>query len=368
MCYSFFLFTYAHSLRFPCWNFNRSFEFPLELFSELSAVWKLWGGERIDPLLWTSPVPKAVTARGSTWAGSRLLLAGEVHCQALFLGVWIHIGEEFGHRIQHSLSSSWAALALMPRGPVAAAASFRFLCTAKYACKRPGFQQCCISIPQNRALKNASFFRHFEYFEQICHVFIHHFLIWNVLLSRKPFSWVLPRTTLLSTSSLLKGCPSLSTFSIAETLKGSQFIRLRLFAAQLVWNHLLYFFWDWFWEALMWLPAKMWIFCSGSVCIHVCAPLAAFKCFAQFQPNLMEFGGLANSKFPQGLSRRAEVEERCPTSAEEKTAMLYRDFMGCWWIRSGDSSHLSTPPRGLQSTHTPALVLVSVKLKESWIS
>lgn len=54
-------------------------------------VWKLWGGKRIDSLLWTTLVPKAVTARGSTWAGNRLLLAGKVHCQALFLGEWIHI-------------------------------------------------------------------------------------------------------------------------------------------------------------------------------------------------------------------------------------------------------------------------------------
>lgn len=153
MCYSFFLFTYAHSLRFPRWNFNRSFEFPFELFSELSAVWKLWGGERIDPLLWTSLVPKAVTVHVSTWAGNGLLLAGKVHCQALFLGVWIPIWKEFGDCVQLSLSSSWVVLAQMPKGPVRVAASFHFLCAARAALafqngNALAFQKCSASIAQ----------------------------------------------------------------------------------------------------------------------------------------------------------------------------------------------------------------------------
>lgn len=42
-------------------------------------MWKLWGGERTDPLFWTSLVPKALTVHVSTWAGKGLLLEGKVH-------------------------------------------------------------------------------------------------------------------------------------------------------------------------------------------------------------------------------------------------------------------------------------------------
>jgi len=63
------------------------------------------------------------------------------------------------------------------------------------------------------------------------------------------------------------------------------------------------------------------------VCIPVCIGLATFKCITQLQLNLIEGSSLKNSKFPQGLSRQAEVEERCPTSTEEKAAMLCRAFI-----------------------------------------
>lgn len=59
-------------------------------------------------------------AAGCSWQGR---LQGRKHCQALFLGVWIPIWKEFGDRVQLFLSSSWVALAQMPKGPVMVAAS-----------------------------------------------------------------------------------------------------------------------------------------------------------------------------------------------------------------------------------------------------
>lgn len=50
----------------------------------------------------------------------------------------------------------------------------------------------------------------------------------------------------------------------------------------------------------------------------VCISPATFKCVIQLQPNLTEESHLKNSKFPEGLSRQAKVEERCPTSTEAK--------------------------------------------------
>lgn len=91
---------------------------------------------------------------------------------------------------------------------------------------------------------------------------------------------------------------------------------------------------------------------TWSVCIPVCICLATYKCITQLQPNLIEDSSLKNSKFPQGLSRQAEVEERCPTSTEEKAAILCWAFIWCWRIHLGESTHLGTPPTGRTSIST----------------
>lgn len=125
-------------------------------------------------------------------------------------------------------------------------------------------------LKNSAPFKMLYFFRYFEYFEQICHIYIWQFLIWNVPLSQQPFSKILSGTIFLSSPAFLEDCPSLSTFSVAEILRGLWFIHLRL---AICWSAALnpsFSLKTWFWEALTWLPAKTWISCSQGACAYLC--------------------------------------------------------------------------------------------------
>lgn len=139
-------------------------------------MWKLWGGKRIDPLLWTSLVPKAVTVHVSTWAGSGLLLAGQVAGKEALPGF-----------VPGSLDSHMKGV----WGPCPTLSVFLLGCSSpdakgtSHGCRFTSFvqpkmlwlsrwkwsgfpevQRLCFSKPLC-PLKCCNFFRHFGYFEQI---------------------------------------------------------------------------------------------------------------------------------------------------------------------------------------------------------
>lgn len=85
-----------------------------------------------------------------------------------------------------------------------------------------------------------------------------------------------------------------------------------------------------------------------SMCIRVCLFLATFKCVIQLQPNLTGKSHLKNSKFPEGLNRQAEVEERCPTSTEEKPSCCAEPLLD-----AGESIWESTTSTSTQLLQQP---------------
>lgn len=350
MCYSFFLFTYAHSLWFPRWNFNRSFEFPLELFSELSAVWKLWSGKRIDPLPWPSLVPMGSGSACAHLGWQRAALGRERPLPGFVPG-----------SLDSHMKGVW--------GPHPALSVFLLGCFSPDAkgtnssCRFPSFSLCsqrCFGFPEAQHLHSSTTLRCLKFygFLDIFSTFSKFStFIYGSFFSGKYFylSSHFPKSS-QGPYSCLHLLPSRVAFQHLLHDQDSQ--RIVVYPS----------------EAICWsaapnpsfsLPQNLILrglnmsscenvafMLTWRVCIPVCICLATFKCIIQLQLNLREGSSLKNSKFPQGLSR--EVEERCPTSTEEKAAMLCWAFVWCQWIHLGGSSHLSIPPAGriASSAHT----------------